>query len=136
MCKKAKTTQSSEQKKRIMQDQAPKTLAAYGLIIAVGVTGAVGDILINRWAQSRDLFSLVISYALWILSVTLLGYFLRLERYTFASAIVIAVIVHTTVAVIADIRIFGGRITNLQWIGFVFALVAFVLIELGRKVPE
>lgn len=119
-----------------MQHETLKTILAYGLIFAVGVTGSVGDILINRWALSRDTPSLVCSYLSWMISVTLLGYFLRLERYTFSSAIVIAVIFHILVAVFADLQFFGGRITKLQWLGFAFAALAFVLIELGREVPE
>lgn len=110
-----------------------KSLLAYSLIAAVGVTGAVGDVFANKWAKSNSLGWIFASYALWIISVTLLGYFLRLERFTFSSAIFIAFVVHATITVFSDLIYFGGRLSKIEWLGIGFAVVAILLLEAGRK---
>lgn len=110
-----------------------KAALPYAILFAVGVTGAFGDILINRWAKSNGIGWLISSYVMWIVSVTLLGYFLRWERFTFSAAIFIAFVVHAMIAVVFDLLYFGGRLSKTEWIGIVFAAVALFLLEVGRE---
>jgi hypothetical protein len=58
---------------------------AYILLVAVGITGATGDIFVYRWAVSRQNGWLIGSYCLWIVSVTLFGIFYRYEHFTFGD---------------------------------------------------
>ena len=110
-----------------------KLFLVYSLIAAVGVTGAIGDVFANKWAKSNSPGWLIASYVLWMISVTLLGYFMRWERFTFSSAIFIAFVVHATITVLSDLIYFGGRLSRIEWLGIGFAIVAILLLEGGRE---
>ena len=107
--------------------------AAYLLLVAVGITGAVGDIAVYQWATSRQLHWLITSYCLWIISVTLFGFFFRYERFTFGPALLVALAIHAVVCVACDYIHFGNRLTRLETLGIAFAAVSIILLEVGRS---
>jgi drug/metabolite transporter (DMT)-like permease len=108
------------------------TAAVYGLVLIVGVGGAVGDVFLYHWAKGRGWPWLLASYAAWLATITILGYMLRMERFPFSTAIVLTMVIHTAVAVACDLLFFGQRLSRLEWAGIVLALAAVALLEFGR----
>lgn len=109
-----------------------RAIATYTLLVVVGVLGAAGDAVLNRWARGEGAKWLALSYGVWVGVATLFGLVLRTERFTFGAAVVVALVVHSTVAVAIDRTYFGGHVTAVQWVGLFLAISSLVLIEVGR----
>lgn len=107
-------------------------IAAYLILVAVGITGAVGDIAVYQWATSRQLHWLILSYCLWIISITLFGFFFRYERFTFGPALLLALSIHAVVCVACDYIHFGTRLTRMETAGIAFLAISIILLEMGR----
>ena len=102
---------------------------AYALLASAGVIGAVGDALLNYWVRThRDLW-LAVSSALWVTAAISFAWLLKTEHFTFATAVVLGLLTHLTLAVVLDRCCFGGSFTSWQWVGFVFAIAAVVLLN-------
>jgi hypothetical protein len=72
--------------------------SVYGLLIVVGVVGAIGDATLNHWARSNRTLWLIVSYAIWIAVATLFGFVLKWDRFTFGAAVVLSLLVHSVTA--------------------------------------
>jgi hypothetical protein len=107
--------------------------AVYGLLIVVGVFGAIGDATLNLWARSNRPLWLLVSYLIWIGVATLFGLVLKWERFTFGAAVVLALLVHSVAAIVIDRAYFGGRLSVWEWAGIACACAAITLIEIGRS---
>ena len=107
--------------------------AVYGLLVVVGVFGAVGDATLNQWARTHRLWWLLLSYLIWIGVATLFGFVLRWERFTFAAAVALELLVHSVAAIVIDKAYFGGRLSVWEWAGIACACAAVMLIEIGRS---
>lgn len=104
----------------------------YGLLIIVGIVGAIGDIAINQWAKSHRFEWWLASCAIWIGVATLFGVLLRWQYFTFGVAVVLALLVHSALALIWDAAWERTKLSPLQWLGVFCALLAFCLIEIGK----
>jgi hypothetical protein len=107
--------------------------AVYGLLVAVGVLGAIGDATLNQWARSNRPGWLLVSYLVWFGVATLFGIVLRWDRFTFASAVILSLVVHSLVALAIDKAYFGGRVSRWEWAGIACACAAIALFEFGRS---
>ena len=107
-------------------------LAVYGLLVLIGVAGAVGDAALNHWARSNRPAWLVASYLIWIGVATLFGLVLKWDRFSFGAAVVLSLLVHSVFAVGIDRVFFGGRLGGWQAVGLACACAAILLIEVGR----
>ena len=107
-------------------------LAVYGLLVAVGVAGAIGDATLNQWARSNRTAWLLASYLIWAAVATLFGLLLRWDRFAFGAAVVLSLLVHAVAAVVIGRVCFGGRLSGWDWAGIACACAAVVLIEAGR----
>jgi drug/metabolite transporter (DMT)-like permease len=107
-------------------------LAVYGLLVVIGVAGAIGDATLNHWARSNRTGWLVASYLIWIGVATLFGLVLKWDRFSFGAAVSLALLVHAVVAVGIDRIVFGERLGGWQAAGIACACAAVVLIEAGR----
>src|SRR5262245_16148157 len=97
-------------------------LLIYGLLVVVGVLGAVGDASLNHWARSNRPLSLLASYVLWLGVATLFGFVLKWERFTFGAAVVLALLVHSVTAIVIDRVYFDGRLRGWEWAGIACAV--------------
>ena len=105
----------------------------YTTLLIVGIGGVAGGILVYRWAQTNRLDWWLWSVVAWILLATLFGVLLRWEYFTFGTAVVLALLIHSVSALIFD-RFFNGvKLTNISLVGVIFALFALVLIDMGRS---
>lgn len=107
-------------------------IGVYCLLVVVGVAGAIGDAALNQWAKSSRIGWLLASCVIWIGVATLFGLVLKWERFTFSAAVILALVVHSVVAVAFDRLYFSGRLSGWEWAGIVFAFAAVVFIEIGR----
>jgi hypothetical protein len=119
-----------------MTEQVANRLAVYGMIAAVGVLGAVSDVILNQWARTGRLSWLLGAYASWIIVATLLGVILRSGYFGFGVAVVLFLLANTLAALWLDYQFFAGRLSGLSWLGMVLAIAAMACLELGRPARE
>ena len=62
---------------RLGEDAMTKRIAVlFVLLLATGISAALGDVSLYRWAKNGGWIWMVGSYVLWILSVTFFGVYL------------------------------------------------------------
>jgi drug/metabolite transporter (DMT)-like permease len=105
----------------------------YGLLVAIGGTGGLGDIWIFNWAKSGNLWWLVLASLVWLSSLILFGLLLKWDSRTFSAAFMLATVFHALLVVVCDLIYFGGRLTRMEWAGIGFAVIAVILLELGHE---
>lgn len=115
-----------------MTTAATNRVIVYAVLIAVGIMGAISDAILNQWARTGRTSWLLASYAAWIIVATLLGYILRLNYFTFGTAVVLFLMVNSVAALVLDHTLFAGRLTLRGWLGIGLAVAAIVCIEWGR----
>lgn len=107
----------------------------YGLLVMVGFIGAIGDIAVNQWAKSHRFEWWLASCAIWIGAASLFGLLLRWQYFTFGIAVILALLVHSGIALVWDATWERVRLSPLQWLGVLCAVLAFCLIEVGKRPP-
>lgn len=115
-----------------MTSAVPNRVVVYGVLLAVGVLGAVSDAILNQWARTGRTSWLLAAYASWVVVATLLGYILRLNYFTFGAAVVLFLMVNSVAALALDHAIFSGRLTGRGWLGIGLAVAAIICIESSR----
>jgi drug/metabolite transporter (DMT)-like permease len=115
-----------------MTSAEPNRILVYAVVVAVGMMGAISDAVLNQWAKTGRPSWLVAAYASWILVATMLGYILRLNYFTFGTAVILFLMVNSVAALILDHTLFAGRLTARGWLGIGFAVAAIVCIEWSR----
>lgn len=111
----------------------PKSVAVYGVLILVGLVGAVGDAAVNQWARSHKVGWWLVSCLIWIGAATLFGIVLRWGYFSFGISVVLALLVHAAMVLLLDRMYYGVRLASIQWAGILCAVVAFCLLEIGRQ---
>jgi drug/metabolite transporter (DMT)-like permease len=120
-----------------MMDDWGRTVSVYGLLVLVGLLGAVADAVLNQWAKSGRVGWLLAAYLSWVVVATALGYLLKLGHFSFSGAVVAFLLSNTVFAVLLDYLVFSGRLGAWQWAGLACAVVALCLLEMGRgHAPE
>lgn len=107
----------------------------YGLLVAIGVTGGLGDIWIFNWARSGKTWWLVVACVVWLASLILFGVLLKWDSRTFSAAFMLSSVFHVVLVVVCDLIYYGGRLSRMECAGMGFAAIAVVLLELGRDHP-
>lgn len=108
------------------------SLGFYGLLLGVGLLGALSDAVLNQWAKVGGIGWLVASYAAWCVVATVLGFMFRAKHFSFGTATVIFLLANVVFAVLVDYVVFKGKITKWQWVGIALAAIALVVLELGK----
>lgn len=111
-----------------------KSVAVYGVLILVGLVGAVGDAAVNQWARTHRSEWWIVSCLIWIGAATLFGVVLRWGYFSFSVAVVLALLVHSGMVLLLDRMCYGVRLAAIQWVGILCAIIAFCLLEIGRQV--
>jgi len=93
----------------------------------------VSDAVLNQWAKVGGIGWLLGSYASWIAVATVLGLMFRAQHFSFGAAVVIFLVANVVFAVFVDRFVFKGTITRWQWLGIGLAVVALVVLELGKQ---
>ena len=110
-------------------------LVVYGVLVAVGIMGAISDAILNQWAKTGRTSWLLAAYAAWIGVATILGYILRLKYFTFGAAVVVFLMVNSVAALVLDHTLYAARLTARGWLGIGLAIAAIVCIEWSRPHP-
>lgn len=105
----------------------------YGLLVAIGLSGGLGDIWIFNWARSSETWWLLVACFAWVVSLIMFGLLLKWDNRTFCAAFMLSTVFHVVLVVGVDLVYFGGRLSQLEWVGMGMATVAIVLFELGRE---
>jgi len=109
------------------------TLILYSLLTCSAVVSGFGDILIFRWAKNGGGSWLSSGLALWIVGLMLVGMVFRYSTLPFSIAVVLLVVIHVLVDVAWDVAFLGTKLTSLQWAGVTLAVLAVLLLQIGRK---
>lgn len=107
-------------------------LLVYCLLVLVGLVGALGDVTVNQWARSNQVWWWVVSCFVWVLAATIFGFVLRLHHFTFSVTVVLALVIHSITVLLIDRVCYGVKLPPLQWAGILCAVLAFCFVELGR----
>lgn len=105
----------------------------YGLLLIVGITGGIGDILLYKWAKTHSIFWLAMAYGVWLCSLTLLGLFLRIEHFTFSAALVLATMIHLIVGLLWSFFFTEATLSSIELAGLILGIIAVILLEVGRS---
>jgi multidrug transporter EmrE-like cation transporter len=109
---------------------------AYAILLAIGITGGLGDVWIFKWAKSGQTVWLVAACVVWLASLLLFGLLLKLDTRTFSAAFMLSTVFHVVLVIVCDLVFFGGRLTPTEWVGMALAAAAVVVLELGRPEAE
>jgi len=104
----------------------------YALLVMIGITSGVGDILLYKWAKASHAGWLLAAYAVWSISIASLGLLFKLDHFSFGAAVVLATVIHLVISVFWSLLITSARVTALEALGLIFAAIAIVLLEVGR----
>ncbi|MDX2041331.1 MAG: hypothetical protein SF097_08780 [Acidobacteriota bacterium] len=104
----------------------------YALLILIGLTSGVGDILLYKWAKAAHFGWLLAAYAVWSVSIASLGLLFKLDHFSFGAAVVLATVIHLAIGVCWSLMMTSAKVTTLEIIGLIFAAIAVVLLEMGR----
>ncbi len=104
----------------------------YSVIIAVGIVGVIGDVAVYQWARSSRIEWWILSAIIWIGAATLFGLVLRQGYFTFGTAVILALLVHSISALLIDFFYYRVTLSHISLLGVTFALIALYLIEAGR----
>lgn len=109
----------------------------YGLLVAIGVLGAVADSLIFKAALLKEQWKWLASgVALWLCTVALVYCYFRIEKQGFTAAVLIMISVHCLSAALIDWLCLGGTIGRRELLGFALAIAAIVVLDGREKHPE
>ena len=115
-----------------MQAQTGHDLLIYALLLAIGLTGALGDLWIYKWAVGHKPGWLVAASVVWLASLILFGVMLRLDSRSFSAAFMLVSVFHAVVVVACDVVFFGGRLNRVEWFGMALALASVLVLELSK----
>ncbi|MGE0103367.1 MAG: hypothetical protein AB7H86_14155 [Blastocatellales bacterium] len=104
----------------------------YSLLILIGITSGIGDILLYKWAKAAHNGWLLAAYAVWSVSIASLGLLFKMDHFSFGAAVVLATVIHLAIGVIWSLLMTDAKITMLEAMGLIFAVIAVVLLEAGR----
>ncbi len=115
-----------------MANDWQRTVMVYGVLLVVGILGAISDGILNQWARTNKLSWLLAAYLAWLGVATLLGLILKWQYFSFGGATVLFLLVNSAGAIFLDYQLFGGKLTAWEWLGIFLAVVAMCCIETGR----
>ena len=104
----------------------------YGMLFAIGVTGALGDIWIYEWSKTGKPSRLLLASAVWLLSLLLFGFYLKWDIRPFGAAFMLSAVLHILMVAAWDVVYYRSALTPLEWTGMAFGLLAVVFLEIGR----
>lgn len=115
--------------RQITLDSHAKT---YLLLALVGILCALGDATIYQWIQTNRFWWWLLSCALWIFAATLFGGVFKQQYFSLSVAVVLSLVVHSSVVLVLDHLYYGTKLTSLQWIGIACFLAGLLCIEAGK----
>jgi drug/metabolite transporter (DMT)-like permease len=101
----------------------------YFLVIAVGLSSALGDALINIYVKTNHLGWFLLGCLGWCTAAVFWSQILR--QQSFAPSAALFFIGNITVAALIGYFYFGDRVSLFQWIGVVVGVIAMILIIRG-----
>lgn len=107
----------------------------YALLVLIGLTSSVSEILLYRWVKSATPLWLLFAGGLWLSSLMLLGLLFKAEHFSFGAVVVLATLVHLVIGIGWGLLFSGYKLSSLELTGLLFAALAVVLLEVGRAKP-
>lgn len=105
----------------------------YGLLILIGITSGVGDILLYKWAKASHVGWMLMAYLVWSISIASLGMLFKLDHFSFGAAVMLATVIHLAIGVCWSLLMTNAKVSTLEIAGLIFAAIAVFLLEAGRS---
>ena len=116
-----------------MNGKSYNVALVYALFVLNGVASGVGDILLYRWAKTAQPWWLWLALFVWLSTLLLFGYLLRLEHFSFGAAVLLATLIHLGVSLCWSWFFTAYELSGWEKAGILLALVAVMMLELGRS---
>jgi len=98
----------------------------YFLVVAVGLSSAVGDALINQYVRTERLGWFLLGCLGWCTAAIFWSQILK--KQLFAPSVALFFLGNIGIAVLIGYFYFGDRVQPLQWLWIALAVVAMVMI--------
>lgn len=98
----------------------------YFLIVAVGLSSAMGDALINQYVKTDRLGWFLLGCLGWFIAAIFWSQILR--KQLFAPSVALFFLGNIGIAVLIGYFYFGDRVPTIQWLWVALAIVAMILI--------
>jgi|SRR3989344_244963 len=108
-------------------------MSTFFLAVIAAICGAVGDVLINQWAKTQNYLWWGASIPFWVAAATVFGFLLQQKHYSFSVSLIAILVIHSGIVLVWDVLVERALISPIQWVGVAAALLAIVLMEVGRK---
>lgn len=111
-------------------------MIVYTILSISGLAGALGDIWIYNWAKSGKWQWLILASIVWVASLLSFGLLLKWDTRAFSTAFILCSVIHIVMVIGSDVIYFGGRVNRLEAAGMIVAILALILMEIGRDVSD
>lgn len=98
----------------------------YFLVIAVGLSSAMGDALVNQYVKTDNLSWFLLGCLGWVTAAAFWSQILR--QQLFAPSVALFFIGNIGIAVLIGYFYFGDRVPTIQWLWITLAVVATILV--------
>ena len=106
--------------------------AFYGLLLAAGLTGGGGDILLAKWAKADRWFWMTAGLGSWFACLMIFALLMRYGGRTLGVTFTLSAVVHVAVVLGWDLAMGETKATLAQWVGIGLAVAGVMLIEAGQ----
>lgn len=108
----------------------------YALLFLSGLSGAIGDIGLYKWAKNDSVGWLVVAVVSWSLSLGAFGLLLRIEQRSLTVLFVLSAAVHILTVVACDRISVTSSLSRTEWLGVLLGIAAILVIQLGQQPDE
>jgi len=108
----------------------------YLWLLAAGISGGAGDILLYQWAKLARGGWLAAALACWLVSAVLFGLLLRHGGRGLSVSFVLVAVLHVVLVLGWDCAFGGGRLNRWELAGVALGVAAIVALEWGHAVKS
>lgn len=102
----------------------------YALLVMVGIVGAIGDGFFNEWAKRGGVQWLLAGYGMWMIMATIFA--LILKKELMGPAVILLLLSNVVFVLLISRYRFAEQLSPMQWSGIACAILALLLMEMGR----